>query len=438
MGNKRTPKREGRPHRIPPAPPAPDVASTTRSLDGVAAGGGDLWLVLWQTLGDIWLWANVPAEERAGLFGPPTEEARGRVLRARREAPELTEALGTFHLLQTAPGIPDSSQISHACHLVYRWAEQESLLELAAYYAEAAALVNPEDPANANEAARLCRRAALSRRAVTWYERAHRLGVRVQNRREIVWALLGYGSLLYGLGLYERARPHFERVARFAARTGRRHTAAEAHHDLILLCMDMGLLAQAEEHARLAESLYPLRARRIPYLVHDCAVLLVRERHYAPALSMLRKLPPAFPRPEEAALVWSTLAQAAAGAAQPERYRDAERKALELVGLYEEHAAAALVSLAHGARFLGDDERAVRFARMAAETAKRRNEGGEVRRARAVLKEIELKEPVPDEAPAPEEVAALARRLAARLRMWKERRPQAPHDWPAGGDPPAG
>lgn len=438
MRKNRPPKREGRPHRVPPAPLAPDVASTTRSLDSVAAGGGDLWLVLWQTVGDIWLWANVPGGERGELFSPSTGDARDRALRARREAPELTEAFGIFHLLRTAPQVLDSSQVAHACSQVYRWAEGESLLELAAYYAEAAALADPEDPGKANEAARLCRRAALARRAATWYERAHRLSVRSQNRREIVWALLGYGSLLYGMGLYDRAKPHFERVARFAARTGRRHTAAEAHHDLILLCMDMGDLAEAQEHARLAESLYPLHARRIPHLVHDCTVLLVRKRYFAPALSVLRKLPSAFSRPEEAALVWSTFAFAAAGASQIERYREAERRTLELVGLYEEHAAAALVSLAHGARVVGDDPRAEHFARLAAETAKRRHEGGEVRRARGVLKQIERKEPAPEEAPAPEEIAALARRLAARLRMWRERSPQAPREAPAGGDPPAG
>jgi hypothetical protein len=411
------------------------VASTTRSLDGVAAGGGDLWLVLWQTLGDIWLWANVPSEERAGLFEPPTTEARGRVLRARRVAPELTEAFGTFSLLHTAPGILEGSQISHACRQVYRWAERESLLELAAYYAEAAALVDPEDPAKANEAARLCRRAALNPRAAVWYERAFKLAVRVQNRKEIVGALLGYGALLYGLGYYERARPHFERVARFALRTGRRRTAAEAHHDLMAVSADGGDLVQAAEHARQAESLYPLHHPRLPYLVHDCAVLLVHLHHYTPALPMLRRLPSYFPRPEEATLVWSTVAAAAGGAAHLTLYQEAERKTLELVGLYEEHAAAALVSLAHGARCLRDDARAERFADLAVEIAKRRDEQGEIQRASAVLRQIERKEPAPEEAPAPNEIAALARRLAARLRIWKKRSPETTPSSPEEGVP---
>ncbi|MEW5929582.1 MAG: hypothetical protein AB1941_19175 [Gemmatimonadota bacterium] len=411
------------------------MVSTTRSLNDVAAAGGDLWVVLWQALGDVWLWSDVPQDQRGELFGPSSREARERALRARREVPQLTESLGTFHLLRSAPQVLDAPQVAEACARVARWAEEESLIELAAYFAEGAAVVDPEDPARANEAARLCRRASLNPRAVVWYERAFKLAVRAQSRREIVGALLGYGALLYGLGFYDRARPYFERVARFAVRTGRRRTAAEAHHDLMAVSADGGDLGQAAEHARLAESYYPLHHPRLPYLVHDCAVLLVHLHHYTPALPLVRRLPPYFPRPEEATLVWSTAARAAGGAAQPALNQEAERRTLELLALYEEHAAAALVSLSHGARALGDDARATRFAHLAVEIAKRRKERGEVQRAREVLMQIERKEPAPEEAPAPEELAALARRLAARLRMWKRRDPQAPPALP-GGDPP--
>lgn len=430
-----TQRRAGRPHRIPPPPPAPGTGSTAGSLDDVASRGGDLWVVLWQALADVWLWASVAREQRGYLFGPSRAGARERGVRARRDAPELTEALGTFQMLRMAGDVLDPQQVGDACKRVYAWAEAGSLIELAAHFAEASAVADPDDPARANEAARLCRRAALDRRAATWYERAFHLAVRAQNRRETIWALLGYGSLLYGLGQSARARPYFEKVARRAARTRRRSIAAEAHHDLILLCLDLNDFAQAEEHAGLAEDLYPRQHRRIPYLVHDCAVLLVREGFHTAALSLLRRLPLHFPRPEEATLVWSTLARAAGGAGQVAGHRDAERRTLELAGLYEEHGAAAMVNLAEAARSLADDARADRYVTLALEIAARRRDGGQARLARELRRRIRKDEPVPAEAPAPDKVAALSRRLAARLRVWQGSAPPEPS---AGGGPPAG
>ena len=396
-------------------------------------------MVLWQSLRDVWMWAGVPPEQRGDLFGPPPDADRDLSLRACGEAPELARALETFRVMREAAHVVEGHRVAEACRQVCRWAEAGSMIELAAYFAEGAAVADPENPARANEAARLCRRAALDKRAVVWYERAFQLAVRAGSRRESVWALLGYGSLLYGLGHYDRAKPIFEKVAKRAHRTGRRRTAAEAHHDLILLCLDLGNFSHAEEHARLAESLYPLQSRRIPYLVHDCAVLFIRENYHTSALSLLRKLPSHFTaRPAEATLVWSTVARAAAGAAQVELYREAERRTLELAGMYDEHGAAALVSLAEGARSLGDDVQAKHFSDLAVGIAKRRRDGGQARRARDLSKRIERKEPVPREAPAPEEIGALARRLAARLRMWKGRDSQVPPDPPAEESPPTG
>ncbi|MEW5926056.1 MAG: hypothetical protein AB1941_01080 [Gemmatimonadota bacterium] len=181
--------------------------STTRSLNEVAAAGGDLWVVLWQALGDVWLWSDAPHDQSGELFGPSTPDARIRALRARREAPQLTESLGTFHLLRSAPQVLDALQVANACTRVARWAEEESLIEVAAYFGEGAAVVDPEDPARANEAARLCRLATLTRRSVAWYDRGFQLSVRAQNRKEVINALLGYGSLLHALGLHTRARP---------------------------------------------------------------------------------------------------------------------------------------------------------------------------------------------------------------------------------------
>ncbi|HEX7240678.1 MAG TPA: hypothetical protein VF263_10450 [Longimicrobiaceae bacterium] len=385
----------------------------------MAAAGGELWLVLWQALRDVWLWAEVDVETRRELFNAPSEGLYGRTLRARGEAPELGEVLGTFHLLRWTPDAVEGRHVAMACQHVQEWAEARSMLELAAAFAEAAAVADPDDPERAHLAARTTRRAAWERRAALWYERTFRLAVRADHRDAAVGALIGYGMLLYGLGLFEQARPFIEQGARRAARTGRRRKAAEAHHDLILLSLDIEDFATAIEHARRAEKLYPLHHPRLPGLVHDFAVVLVRQHHHTLAYSLLAKLPSCF-RPAEAAIVWSTAARAAAGSGRPERFEEAERNSLDLVAHHQEHGAGAMVNLAEGARALREWGKATRYATEAISIARMRSDAGQQHLAEIVLGKVENHEPALVDTPVSEEKAAFARRLMARLQRWKD------------------
>ncbi len=421
MGKDLRTTRDGRPHRIPPPPkPAGEWIRAT-ALESVAAAGGSLWLVLWQAVRDVWLWADVMPEDRGELFAPPDENDAEGLLRVGEEAPALTDALETFHRLRVSPQAVEGREIVPACRQVYEWAEARSMVELAAFFADAAAIADPESPYQANQAARLCRRGALERRAAVWYERGFRLAVRDQNREEIVSALLGYGALLYGLGLHHKAKPLFEKVATKATRTGRRRIAAEAYHDLLLLCAELGELEQATSHARQANDLYPRKYPhpRVPYFVHDFSFLLIRRLYYSAALSLLRKLPAYFPRPEEQVLVWGTLARAAAGAGQVESFRQGEQKVLELVDSYREYGGAALVLIAEGAWSLSLWEDAERYLRKAVEMARERRDREPIRVARRVLRSVNKREPAPRETPAPADVVTLVRQVAARLRSWK-------------------
>ncbi|MEW5931796.1 MAG: hypothetical protein AB1941_30370 [Gemmatimonadota bacterium] len=287
MGKDKRTTRDGRPHRIPPPPKPPGEWIRATALQGVAATGGSLWLVLWQAVRDVWLWADVVPEDREELFAPPDGNDAERLLRVREEAPALPGALETFHRLRVSPQAVGGREIVAACRQVYEWAEARSMVELAAFFADAAAIADPESPYQANQAARLCRRGALNHRAAVWYERGFRLAVRLQDREETVAALLGYGSLLYGLGMYAQARRFLLNGARRATRTGRRRKAAEAYHDLMLLSLDTNDFRSAAGYARMAETLYPRRHPRIPHLVHDFAVVLNRQSHFALALSQI-------------------------------------------------------------------------------------------------------------------------------------------------------
>jgi len=435
MGKNRPPHRPGRPHRIPPRPLPPEESAHQHALAEIAGQGGALWRVLWQACRDVWLWASVSPEDRAELFSPPGAQMYEWFSGARDEAPELAAALGTFHLLRWSPQTVEAVALGEACHQVSEWADSHSLTALAAHFADAAASADPTDPVLAHTAAYLYRRAYTDWRAAAWYERAFRLAVWAGHRDTAVGALIGYGALLYGLGLYDRARRYLERGARRAVRTGRQRKAAEAHHDLAGLCLDMGDFASAMDHARCAGELYPLRHPRIPALVHDFAVVLVRQHHYTTAYSLLAKLPPYF-RDPEATLVWSTLARVTAGMGQVERFGDPERRTLDLVALYKEHGAAALVNLTEGARALRRWNQAEEYAHMAIEIARERSDAGQERSARALLEKVGRRElPLP-EVPASVEAASLARRLAARLRRWKGGGPESRFQKDGGGEDP--
>ena len=413
------PSRQGRPHGVPPAPGAPSEWTQAHALEDVAAAGGALWVVLWQALRDVWIWSETPADQRGELFLPPSATVYERTMRARFEAPELTAALGTYHLLRWAAHVVEGAHVADACQQISAWAEARSMAELAAYFAEAAAVADPASPVRSHAAAYLTRRARMFRRSAAWYERTYKLAVRADDRDEAVGALLGYGALLYGLGFYQQARRYLRKGAKRAVRTGRRRKAAEAHHDLMLLSLDMQDYAAAAHHASQAEHLYPLSHPRIPYLVHDFAVVLVRQNYSSLASAQLERVLPFFVRPEEAALIWGTLARAAAGAGQLDRFREAEAKALQLAALYQEHGAAALVNVGEGSRVVREWAKARDYGRLAVQIAQARQDGGQERLARELLRRVEQQEPAPGGIPAPEDIATLARRIAARLRTWR-------------------
>jgi hypothetical protein len=138
-----------------------------------------------------------------------------------------------------------AAEVGSACQTVSQWAEANDRKETQVHFAELAARADPENPALANAAGRVCREA----------------------------------------GLYDRAEL-----------TGRRRLAAEAHHDLLTLAAERVNLAEVFEHAAATIELYPLNRPRMPYLAHDFAFVLIRNRLYSIALplfeSFLKVIPP--------------------------------------------------------------------------------------------------------------------------------------------------
>lgn len=400
-------------HRIYPPPPPLDRLHVLEQIESATG------LVLWRALVDVRLWAAAPAERR-NLFHAPSAEVRERFALARAETPELAPALGTFALLLQAPEVVAEPQVADACAFVHQWADERGLVMTALLFAEAAADAQPGNPARANLGARSARRALLYERAGAWHLRAYKLSVRARDEREKVWALLGYGSMMKEIGRYAEARRFFERGARRAKGTGRRKEAALAHHNLMSIAVELGDFRLAEVHTTAAMSLYPHDHPRIPALAHDFAFALLRQQQYSAALALLERVVPLIKRPEEQALVLSSLAWAAAGAGRRTRLTQAERTAVELVGIFAEYTAAVFLHLAEGWRACADWERAGRYAEAAQRAAERRQEPHLAREAAELRDTIHQRDRAGHDAPPDARTRAVLRDLSSRVRAWKQ------------------
>lgn len=397
-GKRRTRRRL---HCMPPAPPRrlgdgsePVGMEVVKRLDGARAP------VLFQALRYVYEWSRGVADEagRVRMQGRPLSVAARELLEdAIEEVPQLAEALETFAALRAVPAEIDPARVGGACRAVASWADERSLITVAAHFAEAAAYADPESPECANDAGRLCRRAALNERAALWFDRAFYAARRLRRRREMIRALLGYGSLAKNLGRMDAALDAYERAARLARRTRRRKQAAEAYHDLLAITAEIGPFEHAEMHALTAAQLYPATHPYLPALAHDWAFLLVRLRHYTPALPLLRLALLRIERPGIRALVWSTLAWASGGARHRAQFDEAEREALALVAEFDEYAPAIYIHLAEGTRRLGRWTDAAAHASAAERASAERGAAMLEAEARELLRAIEERTEPPGE-----------------------------------------
>jgi tetratricopeptide (TPR) repeat protein len=428
--------------RVTPPPPL-------RSWDGQRPEGaevfyevdGDLGVLLWSGLRRVHSWiaardekerpnispleiADAPVE-RVDDSGPRAvpEVEHPLFAAARDQAPELSDALRVFDLLYRATDLLLDTQLVKACEEVWMWAEGKELLGTAAYFAEAEAYIDSESPARANEAGRLCRRAALNFRAAMWFYRAHGLGVRSRTRTQCTIALLRYGVLQHRIGSYDEAELYLIRAKRRALRAGQRREAAFAHHELLGLAAEARSYEYGEQHFLEALWLYPRNHERLPYLAYDFTYLLCEKRLYSFAVSLIPLVLPRIRSPAVLALVWGNAARAYAAAGRREEYREAVDRAVELASMHQENASGALTMAAVAAWIANDLDQAESMATRGHKAAAARKELVALRRAADLLHGIStgLSAPMEVEAPIAHQVGVACRQCAARLRKWKPR-----------------
>jgi tetratricopeptide (TPR) repeat protein len=386
-------------------------------------GNDAIDLALWQVLRDVLLWARTPIDERGPLFDPPSPALCKRIAEASDAAPLLADPLATLGRLRRLPGEPPV-QIAAACQVVADWAERSGLIAVALHFAEASAYADPNNAQWAVRAGYLARLAGgtdMFARSEVWHARGYRIAVGKRNSEVVIRALTSSGALMKDMGQYGRARRLFVRAARRAERDGRKRQAAVARHYSFALAAETGHIRMAVRDASEALDNYPLHDERLPALAHDVAFLLVRLNHHATALRLIDGLGERVDGIWSMGCLYGMTARAAAGAGFGGSYFEASEAAAKIARINDECAPHVFLQLAYASRSLRRWEEAKEHARAALSAARKRADKEIQRVAVALLAEIKRQE-LPPPACEPESdtpIAALARRLAARVRRWR-------------------
>lgn len=431
-------KRDPRPRSLPPVP---GWLPEYKMVEDVAAVGDELVaLALLQALRDLRLWVESTPEERPHVLSPPSQDRTATFRYAADQAPTIGEALHDLGGMRSDPDRATPEILNTACLRISRWAHRNSLSRIALLYAEAAVRVAPHVAASANYAGRMARIAGHPDRSESWFDYGIHLAGRDgnRNRREMIRALLGKGTIQRENGRLHEAKPLLDRAARLCAATRRHRLAAETHHDLYALAVMLGSYAEAETHMLRALQHYPVHHSAIPGLIHDWCFLLVQHGYYSQAVSLLRASIPSIERLEIQLVSWGTLSRAAAGAGSRDLYEEAVQHIEKLVERTQTYASAALAHAAYGARFFGEREAGLRLATRARTIAEARGEAEIVQGVQEFITAMLAREAPtpPGEPPQDSQIAEVHDRIMFLLRARQRpvRRPVLPsQEREAGG-----
>jgi tetratricopeptide (TPR) repeat protein len=210
------------------------------------------------------------------------------------------------------------------------------------------------------------------RRAEVLFSRAVGLTNEVRNDAAKARAYLGWGTLRFRLGDFQSARKFYNRAGNLLRSRGVKSMAGEVFHDVMLMSIESGFFDDAIKYAQRAFRWYPVHHERIPRAVHDFALLLVWQSHFAAAVPLLERAAKHIEPPNDRALIWSSLARAAGGAGAGARFNELRSGVLDLLRNHDRYAPAALINLAFGAYALGNAAEAETLAREGLERAELR------------------------------------------------------------------
>lgn len=417
--------------RVPPA-----LRRGDESFEGLAIleeVGGPAGLLLWQSLRDALLWADVAPDERPHLFTPGAEQTRVELIEAAAPSPGVEGPLREMARLLSAAAGASAGELAAACAAVSAWAGAAAHPATALAFAQAAATLTPRDASAAFGVGSLALGCREQARAETWFRRAVALARQAGDWRTYAAAFLEMGRLNRARGNLPAGRRLLQRAVRAARRNGLREVEGMGMHELFVLAIQGGPEDEARALARGAFDAYGPGHPALPRLAQDLARWWMALGHFARAGNVLRAVLPHVSAPRARLAVHAGLARAAGGVGDHEGFRAGWDRVFALLddAGAREHAAEPLLQVAHGAASLGLWDRAEKAAREAVEVGGRRVEARVRTAAEALVESVRRHRTAETRTEAlqpPASTAADARLATELIRSLKE----APADRSAG------
>jgi tetratricopeptide (TPR) repeat protein len=315
---------------------------------------GEIGVVLWQALRDVMLWSQTPPSSRGEIFADTARERRIAAILAAGPESELEVQLRALTDLTSSPATIPAELITVTCRTISQWAEAKGKLSTAMAFGQNAALASPGDALAALNVGRLARRISDYARAEIWFRRAIGLARQARDWRTYTVAFIGLGNMAVRRGNYPAGRRFRIRALRSARRGGLRRLQAVVLHDLFALEVECGNTAAAETYARRAFQHYRGRGDRLPALANDLANLWIANGSFERALRVLVPLAGIHMPEEDRLFVLASLARAAGGSGEADKFDDAAAEVARLVSSasHRGREARALLDVAFGAAAL--------------------------------------------------------------------------------------
>lgn len=228
------------------------AGETIGNLDILAEHEPDLAVLLWRTVRDVELLAGTPPALRRDLFGPRAPQNRSAMLHQVDLPDDIAGALDTLNALLANPPQAEDEIVAACAERVACWAREAAAPATALGYAQAAALVVPQESHPAYLTGLAAEAAGQRDRAESWYRRAIGVARRARQRDAYTRAYLALAELVQGGTHPQLARAHYLRVVRAARRAGLRDEGSRAAYGLFRLALARGDIGEIATYARMA------------------------------------------------------------------------------------------------------------------------------------------------------------------------------------------
>lgn len=285
------------------------------------------------------------------------------------------------------PAEVDPEHLALACLAVTDWALGCDARGTAVLFAEAAAVVWPNNARLAWICGKIYRERQQFGRAEMWLKRARRVAVWTGDWELQAQAVNSLGNLRVHMGDLPGGRELLRSAVRLAKRKRLRERLAMAHHDLFVVATYAGQFSEAEAHAQQAFTAYEPDHPNLLRLAFDVAHWWTQQGQFSRALQVLKALRGRFADPECQLQVLASTARAAGALSISPAFHEAWLQAWQLIdsGAADRLRAAAALELGLGALNLDLREHAEHALTIARDAAGELREGDTLARAESAL-----------------------------------------------------